>query len=161
MGRIGALAQAAELLTVEIQTVTFDSPLGRKAAALRVAVFVEEQNVPAELELDEYDPTAVHLVGIENGAVIATLRIIAKQTEAGKVLKIGRVAVAKPHRNRGLGKQLMQAAIDHARQQKVPACILTAQLPVIAFYEKLGFIAHGPVFDECGIDHRAMRLDLP
>jgi ElaA protein len=145
---------------VEIQSVTFDSAFGRQAAVLRVAVFVEEQKVPAELEIDEYDPIAVHLVGIENGAVVATLRLIPKRTEAGSVLKIGRVAVARWHRGKGLGKQLMQAAIKHARQQKVPACILTAQLPVIGFYEKLGFVAHGPVFDECGIDHRAMRLEL-
>jgi ElaA protein len=141
-----------------IEQVTFDSPLGRQAAALRFAVFVDEQKVPASEEIDHYDPDAVHLVAIEDGKVVGTLRLVAKENG---LLKIGRVAVSKPHRRLGFGKQLMLEAIAYARAHKFRACILGAQVYVISFYEKLGFTAHGPVYDDCGIDHRDMRLDLP
>jgi predicted GNAT family N-acyltransferase len=146
---------------MNIEQVTFDSALGRHLAALRMAVFVDEQRVPADMEVDEYDPVAVHLAGIEDGAVVATLRLVSQQVDGEKILKIGRVAVAKSRRNSGLGRQLMLAAIEHARTHGYRACVLTSQVQVIGFYEKLGFVAHGPVFDDCGIDHRAMRLDPP
>jgi predicted GNAT family N-acyltransferase len=121
-------------------------------------VFVEEQGVPPHEEVDEYDAGAVHFVAIQNGEVIGTLRVVSK--EEGKVAKIGRVAVALEKRGKGVGRELMIAAMTYARQNGFAECFLTAQVPVIPFYEKLGFVAHGDVFDDCGIPHRAMTLVL-
>ena len=145
---------------MEIHETSFDSPLGRQAVALRMAVFVDEQRVPADMEVDEHDPYAVHFVAVEAEKVVGTLRIVELEKAQGPAAKIGRVAVAAPLRGRGIGRQLMEAAIRHAAARRCATCILGAQVPVIGFYEKLGFVAHGPVFDDCGIPHRTMTLKV-
>jgi predicted GNAT family N-acyltransferase len=145
---------------MQILHTSFHSPLGKLAAALRVEVFVHEQSVPADEELDHYDANAIHFVALQDDRVVGTLRIVLIQSDNKPVAKIGRVAVAKHLRNQGIGRQLMVAAIEHVRSLGLQKCTLGAQLPVIGFYEKLGFIANGPVFDECGIDHRNMTLEL-
>jgi predicted GNAT family N-acyltransferase len=138
---------------VLIERVAFDSPRGVEALAVRMEVFVREQNVPEEVERDEYDAGAAHFVAIEKGQVIGTARIVRK----GNVAKIGRVAVLLEKRMTGVGKKLMLAAIDEARAMGVTEMMLTAQVPVIGFYERLGFVAEGEVFEEAGIPHRTMR----
>jgi ElaA protein len=77
-----------------------------------------------------------------------------------RTAKIGRVAVAKPCREKGIGKQLMLAALEQLKRDAFAAAVLTAQVQVIGFYEKLGFVAEGPVFDEAGIPHRKMTRVL-
>ena len=145
---------------MQILQTAFDSELGQKAAALRVEVFVQEQHVPPEEELDHYDASATHFVALENDRVIATFRIVRLDSPEGPIAKIGRVAVAKIHRNRGIGRQIMLVALAHARAAGYKKCTLGAQIQVVAFYEKLGFIPHGPIFDDAGIPHRQMSLDL-
>lgn len=145
---------------MHIQRTAFDSELGRQAAALRTRVFVHEQNVPPELELDHYDADATHFVALENGAVVGTLRIVTLRDDHGWSAKIGRVAVEAATRRKGVGRALMRAAIEHARTSGARDCVLTSQTAVLAFYEKLGFTAHGEVCPEAGIPHRAMTLPL-
>jgi predicted GNAT family N-acyltransferase len=145
---------------VEIVQTNLDSALGREAAQLRTEVFVREQNVPADMEMDEYDAAAAHFVVLDGNRVVGTLRVVDLLKDRTRTAKIGRVAVARELRGRGIGRRLMIAAIDYAKGAGFAACCLTAQVPVIGFYEKLGFSAHGPVFDECGINHRAMTLVL-
>jgi ElaA protein len=130
-----------------------------EAMRIRFAVFVEEQRVPAELEPDEYDVQAVHLLAVEEetGDPIGTARLVDK---GDGIAKIGRVAVLPGYRGKGVGDALMQAALDRARRTGHTIAILDAQLPVIGFYERLGFIAEGPVFDDAGIPHRRMSLRL-
>ena len=81
-------------------------------------------------------------------------------TKPGGVAKIGRVAVRKAYRGAGVGKALMLAVLDAARKRGLTHAVLDAQVPVIGFYEKLGFKAEGPVFDDAGIPHRTMRRPL-
>ena len=122
---------------------------------IRTAVFVVEQNVPFQLELDELEDECVHFLATIDGVPMATARI----HDRGYA-KVQRVAVMKEARGTGLGKKLMEFILDHAREQDFFEARLDAQVVAIPFYEKLGFEAHGPVFDDAGIDHRAMTLKL-
>jgi len=130
-----------------------------EAMRIRFAVFVEEQRVPPELETDAYDVMAIHLLAVEEetGEPIGTARIV----DVGSgVAKIGRIAVLPDYRGSGVGASLMRVALDRARGTGHNVALLDAQLPVLGFYERLGFVAEGPVFDDAGIPHRRMTLQL-
>lgn len=124
---------------------------------LRRIVFIEEQGVSEAEELDDLDGSSIHLLATENDLPIGTARLQIK----GDIAKIGRVCVLKAHRGTGLGAALIRAAIDEARGHAgVTTAKLGAQVHALRFYEKLGFIAQGPIFDDAGIDHREMVLPL-
>lgn len=129
------------------------------AMQIRIEVFVDEQQVPPELEPDEYDADALHLLTVdaETGAGIATARIVNK---GDGLAKIGRVAVRKAGRGRGTGDALMRFALQTAVANGFTTAALDAQTYVIPFYERLGFVAEGPIFDDAGIPHRHMRRTL-
>ncbi len=128
------------------------------AFTVRVAVFVKEQQVPPELEADEYDADALHLIArAANGTAVGTLRIVDK---GDGIAKIGRVATVSAVRGQGVGMALMQAALRFAVQGSFTVAILDAQLGVIGFYERLGFVAEGPDFEDAGILHRRMHRSL-
>lgn len=129
------------------------SPLCNLAFALRRAVFIDEQQV-ADDEFDAHDLTATHFVAIIDGAIVGTLRLIATPEH----MKIGRVAVAKSARGLGLGRQLMQHAMDHARSNGHTRFALGAQHDKTGFYETFGFHAVSePADDGSGILHVEMR----
>ena len=129
------------------------STLCNAAFALRREVFVWEQKVPEEEEHDADDMTATHFVAIVAGEVVGTLRLIDKPEH----VKIGRVAVRQSFRGHGIARQMMTAAMDHARKQGRDRFYLTAQSDKLGFYESLGFVAFGPEFIDGGMPHRAMR----
>ena len=123
--------------------------------AIRFAVFVDEQGVPAELEHDEHDPGAVHLLARTAGDIpVATARML----DDGH---IGRMAVLPAWRRQGLGSALLRELIDLARHRGMSQVQLHAQCHAEAFYRRLGFVAEGEVFPDAGIDHRSMYLRLP
>jgi len=132
-----------------------------RAAAMRIRfeVFVDEQKVPPELEPDEYDALAIHLIAVERatGDAIGTARLVDK---GNGLVKIGRVAVRSSWRGRSVGDALMRFALEEAQTAGFTIAALDAQTYVIPFYEKLGFVAEGPVFDDAGIPHRHMRKPL-
>lgn len=132
------------------------STLLAQALRLRVEVFVVEQEVPAELELDEQDRTATHLVALRGERVVGTLRIL----DGGNVAWIGRVAVCAALRGRGIGSRLMQHAAALARARGFAEIVLHAQVSVRDFYRRLGYEAEGDVFDEAGIPHVTMRKHI-
>lgn len=134
-------------------TVTDDFPA---CAAIRRRVFIEEQNVPEELELDELDATAVHLLAVQDGRPVGTVRLLIE----GESAKIGRVAVLPEMRGTRAGAALMRAALDELRARGVTRAKLGAQTHAIGFYEKLGFTVHGPEYDDAGIPHRDMSRSL-
>lgn len=122
--------------------------------AVREPVFIREQNCPPELEWDELDPQSVHVLARDaSGAPIGTARLTPLHT-------IGRMAVLADWRGRGVGAALLQDLIERARALGHPAIELHAQTHAIGFYERFGFTAFGPEYDEAGIRHRSMRLDL-
>ena len=123
---------------------------------IRRKVFVEEQAVPEELELDAHDATAVHLLAVADGRPVGTARLLIDGDHA----KIGRVAVLAETRGTGAGAALMRAALDELRARGVREVALGSQTHAIGFYERLGFRAHGPEYDDAGIPHRDMTLLL-
>ena len=124
--------------------------------AIRRKVFVEEQAVPEELELDEHDSTAVHLLAMAEGRPVGTARLLIDGDHA----KIGRFAVLAETRGTGIGAALMRAALDELRAQGVREVTLGSQTHAIGFYERFGFHAHGFEYDDAGIPHRDMTLRL-
>ncbi len=125
-----------------------------KAYSIRLRVFVREQGVPREIELDEDDQLAMHLVAELGGKIVGTARLVIKGGRA----KIGRMAVLRGYRRRGVGKKLLKRVVTLARKRGAKVIFLHAQVPVIPFYEKMGFRCVGPGFEEAGIPHRKMVL---
>ena len=136
-----------------ILSVPVFSTLANAAFALRREVFVWEQKVPEEEELDSYDLTATHYVAVAEGNVVATLRLI----EQPEHMKIGRVAVHQAWRGKGVARKLIEKAMADARAKGQERFFLTAQSDKLGLYEKLGFVAFGPEFMDGGMPHRAMR----
>ncbi len=119
---------------------------------IRLEVFVQEQGVPAQEERDEHDPAALHFLALDaDGAAAGTARVLF--TPAG-IAKIGRVAVLRAARGRGLGAALLAAA--EAELPLARSYALDAQVQALPFYERLGYAATGPAFMEAGIPHRHM-----
>ena len=138
---------------IVILSVPVFSTLANAAFALRREVFVWEQKVPEEEELDSYDLTATHYVAVAEGNVVATLRLI----EQPEHMKIGRVAVHQAWRGKGVARKLIEKAMADARAKGQERFFLTAQSDKLGLYEKLGFVAFGPEFMDGGMPHRAMR----
>jgi YbgC/YbaW family acyl-CoA thioester hydrolase len=128
------------------------------AAPLRSEVFVDEQEVPAELEVDELDATALHAVVLNKlGQAVATGRLLQPQAH---VAQIGRMAVSKPLRGGHLGQMVVESFIEAARKRGDREVLLHAQCSAEGFYRRLGFKSHGDIFDDAGIDHIEMTLQL-
>jgi len=134
--------------------------IARDAAyAIRHAVFVEEQGIPAELEIDDYDPIAEHALAFIDDRCVATARIYLDEQDPSKA-KIGRMAVLKDFRGQGIGTALLGEAIRAGMMQGASVFELHAQHSAAPFYAKLQFKPDGPIFDEVGIPHQRMRLVL-
>lgn len=124
---------------------------------LRRRVFIDEQAVPEADEMDDLDDQAIHLLGQDADGPWGTARLFVQ----GDTGKIGRVCVLPRMRGTGAGAALMRAALDALRARPgVVRAKLSSQVHAIGFYEKLGFAAHGPVYDDAGIPHRDMSREL-
>lgn len=118
--------------------------------SIRMPVFVEEQNVPFDIDFDHNDASAIHwLARNEQGRAIGTARMLSDG-------HFGRMAVLKESRNQGIGRQIMQAALEYAIHAGMEKVYLNAQLHARAFYERLGFSPYGDVFLEANIEHIGM-----
>nr|WP_255535948.1 GNAT family N-acetyltransferase [Polynucleobacter sp. MG-27-Goln-C1] len=126
-----------------------------EAYSVRKRVFIEEQGVPAEMELDEYDPLAQHALAYLDSECIGTARLV---TLPGNVGRIGRMAVLPMHRRQGIGGDLLRALLELSKSQGITQLELHAQLSAMPFYEQFGFTAQGDIYDEAGIAHRDMIL---
>ena len=125
--------------------------------AIRIAVFVDEQRIPIEEEIDDLDETVAHHVLLFDGEEpVATARGYAR----GRTARIGRFAVLPEGRGKGFGAALVAHLIGWARTGDFDEITLDAQVGVMPLYEKFGFRAEGPEFDDGGIPHRLMRLPL-
>ena len=142
--------------------------LALHALPVRLRVFVQEQLVPIEMEVDEWDPVALHAVVFdEDGVALATGRLVFEQPGGGSestlsslanaVGRIGRMAVLATYRGQGLGRLVMATLIQAAREQGLAHLVLHAQQSAIGFYEQFGFRSVGEAFEEAGIPHIEMR----
>ncbi|HPE81891.1 MAG: GNAT family N-acetyltransferase [Sedimenticolaceae bacterium] len=126
----------------------------RQLLGVRIAVFVDEQGVPAELEHDRHDARAIHLLAtVDDGTPVATARLLPDG-------HIGRMAVLKNWRGQGIGTAMLRALIGIARQKGQDSVFLHAQCRAEGFYARMGFRGEGDVFDDAGIEHRRMILPL-
>jgi len=124
--------------------------LREAACAVRFAVFVEEQGIPASLELDDRDATATHAVAVDaEDRPLATGRLLADA-------HIGRMAVLAVHRGNGLGVSILRALVAVAAGRGVPELRLHAQVSAIGFYRREGFTPEGEPYEEAGIPHQTM-----
>ncbi|MEU6815139.1 GNAT family N-acetyltransferase [Streptomyces sp. NPDC046860] len=145
-----------------------EDPADREACfAVRKDVFVGEQGVPQDIEYDAHDATAVHVLAMgEDGVPLGTGRLLHGEAAAAKnggdasVGSLGRLAVSRRARGLGVGAALVRAIEDAARGLGLSAVDLHAQTQALGFYERLGYTAYGPEFQDAGIAHRAMRRPL-
>jgi len=136
---------------VELMTWEQAQPV---AGPLRFAIFVGEQNVPPGIELDDLDAKCVHAVAFD---------VDNKPIGTGRLLPdghIGRMAVVKEWRRRGIGAEILEALMAEARRRGHKEVVLSAQLQAAEFYRNHGFVAEGKVFEEAGILHQHMRRQL-
>jgi predicted GNAT family N-acyltransferase len=126
------------------------------AFRVRIAVFVDEQGIPREEELDELDDVAIHCVGYVDGVPVAAGRLVLAHGYG----KIGRMAVLASHRGMGLGAGVLAALESEGAARRVREFRLSAQLSARGFYDRLGYTAVGDVYDEVGIPHIAMEKRL-
>jgi predicted GNAT family N-acyltransferase len=139
-----------------IVRVARDAAELRAALALRVAVFVQEQGVPLSMEIDDHDPVATHLVVVDGESVVATTRLV----DFGDTLHLGRLAVAREARRRGLARRLLEEAERRGRAEGKRAIVLAAQTYARELYRGAGYVERGSVYEEAGIEHVTMELRL-
>lgn len=145
----------AEML--DVQVGHWDQ-LGVSAQEVRAEVFIREQGIPADLELDEADTDAIHALALNRlGMPLATGRLI---RHAPGVSRLGRMAVIKSMRGSAVGKQVLEALLKAATERGDHTVVLHAQLSAANFYRHFGFVEHGPHFEEAGIIHVEMQRAL-
>jgi predicted GNAT family N-acyltransferase len=123
------------------------------ASRIRVQVFVDEQRVPREIEMDDLDAACVHALAYVQGRAVGTGRLLPDG-------HIGRMAVLRQCRSSGVGGAILERLIEEARLRGMRNVVLSAQTHALGFYRRHGFKEEGPVFEEAGIPHQAMRRVL-
>jgi predicted GNAT family N-acyltransferase len=123
------------------------------AAPIRFAVFVEEQGVPPEIELDEMDERSIHALAFEEEEPVGTARLLPDG-------HIGRMAVLKEWRGRGIGGLILNTLVEQARSRGDREVALSAQVRAAGFYRAHGFVEQGAEYLDAGIPHRDMRRRL-
>ena len=124
--------------------------------ALRHEVFVSEQGVPLDLEIDEHDETATHIVALDDGELVGTCRLL----QAGDQGKFGRLVVARRARGRGIGAALLAEAERRAQGMGCDRMVLAAQTSAMGLYERAGYTTRGDVYLDAGIEHMTMEKAL-
>jgi predicted GNAT family N-acyltransferase len=123
------------------------------ASRIRTTVFVEEQRVPPEIEMDDMDAVSVHALAFVDGTAVGTGRLLPDG-------HIGRMAVLREARASGVGGAMLERLVEEARRRGFREAVLSAQTHALAFYRKHGFEAVGEVYEEAGIPHQEMRRTL-
>jgi predicted GNAT family N-acyltransferase len=124
-----------------------------EASRIRFKVFVEEQGVPREIELDEMDARCVHALAFDGERAVGTGRLLPDA-------HIGRMAVLEGWRGRGVGGLILESLVARARERGDRRVVLSAQVHAIEFYLRHGFWAVGEIYEEAGIPHRSMERTL-
>ncbi len=153
--RPAALVRGWRLRLIDGQALPEPTPFGAadlaECLAIRAKVFIGEQRVPVEAEMDGRDDEALHVLLRDAGAPVATARLLLEDDLA----HVGRVAVLADQRRRGAGRALM-AALPGLLPSAITLLALNAQSHAVGFYERLGYTAEGEEFLEAGIPHIAM-----
>ncbi|MEN9559407.1 MAG: haloalkane dehalogenase domain protein [Pseudomonadota bacterium] len=141
-------------LNLTVREATWQGQDKQLLKRIRFTVFVEEQQVPAEIELDDFDAVSEHALCFDPGG---------QAIGCGRLLPdghIGRMAVLKSWRGRGVGAKILLHLMTLARQKGHTEVVLSAQTHALPFYEIMGFVARGPEYMEAGISHREMSAKI-
>lgn len=138
---------------IQILQVTWQSDWQAALKKLRELVFIQEQSVPVEIEWDNEDATAVHLLALDGQTPIACARILPRG-------RIGRMAVLKSHRGTGIGMAILQHALKVCREMGMQQVSLSAQTHAIKFYERAGFKVTSDAYIDANIWHVEMVREL-
>jgi len=132
------------------------------ATRIRESVFVAEQGVPAQIELDEHDPRCLHaLARDETAGAVGTGRLLPSELRGGRsIARVGRMAVLKAWRGQGIGSSILVRLLEAARERGDTDIVLASQVHARDFYRAHGFLEQGEEFLDAGIPHRAMRRVL-
>lgn len=135
-----------------------------QALAIREIVFIEEQGVPQALERDADDDVAYHVLAFGGGHALATGRLVEDAQpppgESGRWGRVGRMAVLKASRDRGIGRRVLGALEAEAARRGLVGLTLHAQVHAMPFYERHGYRAEGAIYLEAGIPHVDMKKRL-
>lgn len=142
-------------MNISIQITHWDEAKSQ-VMPIRHEIFIQEQKVPEELEWDEFDQDALHAIVKKDHEVIGTARLIIDNA----IARIGRMAIKKEFRGQGIGQEMLEALATKSLELDVSLIKLHAQVHAVSFYAKLGFVAHGEIFSEAGIDHVNMQKVL-
>jgi len=129
----------------------------QQAFEIRRRVFIMEQQIDKNLERDDQDKHADHFLAFADGKVVGAARLV---TQANNHAKLGRMAVLKEYRRQGVGRDLLKATLEVARNQQIEAIVLHAQASARTFYVAMGFKEDGRPFMEAGIPHQTMIKEL-
>jgi predicted GNAT family N-acyltransferase len=137
---------------LRIELLSWENARSR-AAPIRFEVFVKEQGVPAEIELDEADAQSIHALAFHGAQAVGTGRLLPDG-------HLGRMAVLRQFRGKGIGSALLVKLIEAARQRGERTIALSAQVHAVDFYRAHGFQPQGEVYQEAGIPHQDMRCSI-
>jgi len=136
--------------SIEIKTVDFKEHFS-EIKEIRTTVFINEQNVPVELEWDEFDNDSTHILAYYDNKAVGTARLLADG-------HIGRMAVLKAYRNRNIGKKMLKYLLELAKNTSNNKIQLSAQEHAVGFYKKQGFNITSDVYMDAGIPHYDMEF---
>lgn len=134
----------------DVVVTTVDWQAGKALRDIRQRVFIDEQQVPEDLEWDAQDEGATHFLLLRAGHPVGTGRLL-------KDGHIGRIAILPQHRGLGLGERLMRAIMAHAIDKGMHTLLLSAQTHAVPFYQRLGFEVCSDIYLDAGIEHQDMR----
>jgi predicted GNAT family N-acyltransferase len=128
-----------------------------KCLIIRKEVFIEGQDVPSDREVDGLDNVAEHVIVYYESKPVGTARI---RYPKRMYMKLERIAILESMRGNGLGKKLMEFLVTYAKEKKVEEVVMHAQYYLLQFYKKFGFKERGNTFDDAGIKHIEMYLEV-
>ncbi|MDQ5847966.1 MAG: GNAT family N-acetyltransferase [Pseudomonadota bacterium] len=137
---------------LRIELLSWENARSR-ATPIRFEVFVKEQGVPAAIELDEADARSLHALAFHGAQVVGTGRLLPDG-------HVGRMAVLKQFRGKGIGSALLVKLVEAAKQRGERTLVLSAQVHAVDFYRAHGFRPQGEVYEEAGIAHQDMRRSI-
>ena len=130
------------------------------ALEVRRSVFIEEQRIEENIERDDMDSCATHVIAESSGQVLGTGRIVNEEVGSIITARLGRMAVLKPFRRKGIATLILRALEAEAMRQGFKRVVLHSQLHVQELYEKSGYAVEGSLFYEAGIEHVTMVKNL-
>jgi predicted GNAT family N-acyltransferase len=144
---------------ISVDSIAYSSKGFQKCLVIRRKVFVEEQKVPEEEEVDQFEVDSKHYLAQLNNIPVGA----ARWRKKGEVIKLERFAVLKEYRSKKIGSALVDKILKDLKREygdKAVKLLLHSQVSAIGLYKKFGFIEEGELFDECGIMHRTMTRML-